>query len=89
MTLNPMLLALWAFLSAGFVALLIYRGQLTRYEDEQLFLDDSARGQKDHESIVRKLHRVQPLVRIVGVAAGLVTVCTVGIYVWNAWKTIQ
>lgn len=91
MSLNPVLLTVWAVLSACFVGLLIYRGQLTRYEDEQLFLNDDANLQaKDtRTSIVRRIERIQPLVRIVGGAASAVTICAVGIYVWEAWKTIQ
>lgn len=90
MSLNPVLLTVWAVLTACFVALLIYRGQLTRYEDEQLFLNDGANHQaKDTQtSIVRRIQQIQPFVSIVGTAAGLVTVCAVGLYVWEAWKTI-
>ncbi len=88
---NPVLLTVWAVLTACFLALLVYRGQLTRYEDEQLFLNDDARGsEREQQSrIVRRINRVQPLVRVVGTAAGLVTVCAVGLYVWDAWQRIQ
>ena len=37
---NPILLTVWAVLTACFLGLLMYRGQLTRYEEEQLFLND-------------------------------------------------
>jgi predicted membrane-bound spermidine synthase len=85
------LLIVWAALTICFLALLVYRGQLTRYEDEQLFLNDSIHNNERElqTTIVRKIHKIQPVVRLVGGAAGLVTVCAVGIYVWNAWKQIQ
>ncbi len=88
---NPVLLTVWAVLTACFLALLVYRGQLTRYEDEQLFLNDDARGseREQQSKIVRRINRIQPLVRVVGTAAGLVTVCAVGLYVWDAWQRIQ
>jgi len=88
---NPLLLIVWAALTICFLALLVYRGQLTRYEDEQLFLNDSIHNNERElqTTIVRKIHKIQPVVRLVGGAAGLVTVCAVGIYVWNAWKQIQ
>lgn len=90
MTLNPVLLTLWAVLSASFVALLIYRSQLARYEDEKLYLNEGeARQQESHRSIVRRINHIQPVVRAIGGAASLVTLCAVGIYVWNAWQTIQ
>ena len=88
---NPVLLTVWAVLTACFLALLVYRGQLTRYEDEQLFLNDDARGseREQQSKIVRRINRLEPVVRVVGAAAGIVTVCAVGIYVWDAWKRIQ
>jgi hypothetical protein len=88
---NPLLLTVWAVLTLCFLALLVYRGQLTRYEDEQLFLNDSIHSNEREmqSTIVRKIQKLQPIVSVVGGAAGLVTVCAVGIYVWNAWKQIQ
>lgn len=88
---NPVLLTVWAVLTTCFLALLVYRGQLTRYEDEQLFLNDDANSnaQQLQSNIVRRINMIQPVVRIVGGAAALVTMCTVGIYVWEAWKVIQ
>jgi cytochrome c-type biogenesis protein CcmH/NrfG len=88
---NPLLLTVWAVLTLCFLALLVYRGQLTRYEDEQLFLNDSIHHNEREmqTTIVRKIHKIQPVVHLVGGAAALVTVCAVGIYVWNAWKQIQ
>lgn len=88
---NPVLLTVWAVLTGCFLALLVYRGQLTRYEDEQLFLNDEARtNERDEQSkIVHRINRIQPIVRVVGAAAGIVTACAVGIYVWDAWQRIQ
>ena len=88
---NPVLLTVWAVLTGCFLALLVYRGQLTRYEDEQLFLNDDARSneRKQQTDIVRRINRIQPIVRVVGAAAGIVTACAVGIYVWDAWQRIQ
>ena len=42
----PLMLTIWAAVTACFVAILTYRGQLTRYEQERLFLssfDSSSR----------------------------------------------
>ncbi len=88
---NPLLLTVWAALTFSFLALLVYRGQLTRYEDEQLFLNESG-TQHEREmksAIVRKVQKLQPIVSVVGGAAGLVTACAVGTYVWHAWQAIQ
>ena len=88
---NPILLFVWALLAACFAGLLIYRGQLTRYEDEQLFLNEGQQQnlQQQQTNIVRKVQKLQPIVRAIGGAAGLVTACVVGLYVWEAWKTIN
>lgn len=70
---NPVLLTVWAVLTACFLALLVYRGQLTRYEDEQLFLNDSTNSNEEQQqqaNLVRRINRLQPLVRGVGAAAG-------------------
>jgi hypothetical protein len=89
-TMNPLLLIVWAALTFSFLALLVYRGQLTRYENEELFLNDSIKtyGREKHVVVVRQIQKIQPFVRVVGGAAGLVTACAVGIYVWQAWKSI-
>lgn len=88
---NPIFLTVWAALTLCFLALLVYRGQLTRYEDEQLFLNDSV-GRNEQEAqtaIVSKVRRIEPAIRLFGGAAGLVTACAVGIYVYDAWQKIQ
>ena len=87
---NPILLTVWAVLTACFLALLVYRGQLSRYEDEQLFLSDEVTPEQEtHQSLVRRLQKLDPIVKYVGGAAGLVTACGVGLYVWDAWQKLQ
>ncbi len=87
---NPLLLSIWAALTISFLALLVYRGQLTRYEEDQLFLNDSNTQERELQTnLVRRIEKLQPIVRVVGGAAGLATACAVGIYVWDAWKSIQ
>ena len=90
---NPILMIVWAILAASFMGLLVYRGQLTRYEDDQLFLNDdqahAAEHEREHAALVGKIHKIKPLVTALGGAAGLVTASVIGIYVWDAWKTIQ
>ena len=61
---NPILLAVWGVLAASFLGLLLYRGQLTRYEDEQLFLNDEANlnEQQRQSFIVRRVTQLEPVV---------------------------
>jgi hypothetical protein len=69
----------------------MYRGQLTRYEEDQLFLNDKTNQleQKQQTEIVRRVKRIEPLVKIFGGAAGLVTASIVGMYVYDAWQRLQ
>ena len=90
MSVNPTLLVVWAVLAACFLALLVYRGQLTRYEDEQLFLHhEGTREEVRQTRIVSRVRKLEPLVRAIGGAAGLVTACVVGLYVYHAWQIIN
>ena len=87
---NSILLIVWAVLIVCFLALLVYRGQLARYEDEQLFLGDEVSPEQEmQEAIVRRLQKLDPIVKIVGGAAGLATAFAVGLYVWDAWQKLQ
>ena len=86
----PMLLIIWASLVACFVGLLTYRGQLTRYEDDQLFLaENNPDGQRQQYDIVRRVNQVQPFVRLFGGAAGLMTASIVGIWVADAIRVLN
>ena len=86
----PTLLVVWASLVACFVGLLTYRGQLTRYEDDQLFLaENNPDGQRQQYDIVRRVNQVQPFVRIFGAAAGLMTAGIVGIWVADALRVLN
>ncbi len=91
MTPNPVLLFVWAALAICFLGLLLYRGQITRYEDEQLFLNEDCNKveQEQQTRIVQRVKRLEPLVRIFGGAAGLVTAGVVGMYVYDAWQRLQ
>jgi hypothetical protein len=86
----PAMLVVWAVIAACFLALLAYKGQLTRYEEDQLFLNESESNEKREQSeIVRKVKRIEPLVRILGVAAAFMTVCIVSIYTYDAWQRLK
>lgn len=87
---TTLLIILWAVMAACLLALLAYRGQLTRYEDDQLFLNDNNLiEQQQQKEIARKIDRINPLVRVVGGACGLLTMGIVGFYVWDAWMRLR
>jgi hypothetical protein len=80
-TLNIVFIA-WVILTAGFVCLMVYRGHLTQHETDQLFLSEncSHNSQDEHDEIVRRVNRLQPLCKGFGGAAALSTVALIGVY---------
>ena len=86
----PVLLIVWAAVAACFLALLAYRGQLTRYEADQLFLaDNHSTAQDEQAEIVRKVNKTKPIVNLFGYAAALMTICIVGIFTYDAWQHLR
>jgi hypothetical protein len=90
MSVIPVMLIVWAVIAACFLALLAYRGQLTRYEEDQLFLNEAeSNEQREQSEIVRKVNKIQPFVRILGVAAAVMTAGIVGIFTYDAWQHLK
>ncbi len=84
----PTLWIIWAVFAAILLMLLLYRGTITRYEDDQLFLDDiSDRQHKENDAIIRKLGQLQPFLRIFTGVTSALTAAIIGIYAWDAIKT--
>jgi predicted membrane-bound spermidine synthase len=86
----PTLIVIWAVLTGLFLTLLAYNGTITRYEENQLFLDDIKTSEKQAQnSIVSKINRVMPYIRATGAMAAVMTVVIVAIYTLDAWHRIQ
>ena len=86
----PVMLIVWAVVAACFLALLAYRGQLTRYEEDQLFLSETVTHEQQLQTeIVRKVTKIQPFVRVFGVAAAVMTAGIVGIFTYDAWQHLK
>ena len=81
----PILWIVWAGLTTALLALLVYRGTLTRYEEDGLFLEPSAHREKeDQEAIQGKLKKVQPALKFMSVGAGAMSAAILSLYVWDA-----
>ena len=53
----PVLLIIWAAIAACFLGLLAYKGQLTRYEEDQLFLSETVSHEQQLQTeIIRKVN---------------------------------
>lgn len=86
----PTMLIAWAAVTACFVAILTYRGQLTRYEQERLFLTNiNSDGERRQTEIVQRIKQIQPYVRLLGAVATVITVSIVAIWTLDAWNTIR
>jgi hypothetical protein len=84
----PMLWIVWAVFAGVLLMLLLYRGTITRYEDDQLFLDDiSDRAHKENDAIIRKLDKIKPFLRVFTGVTSVLTAAIIGIYAWDAIKT--
>ena len=84
----PVLWITWGIFAAILLSLLLYRGTITRYEDDQLFLDDiSDRQHKENDAILHKLAKIQPFLRVFTGVTSILTAAIIGIYAWDAIKT--
>jgi hypothetical protein len=81
------MLAVWGVVVATFLALMIYRSQVTQNETDQLFLSEadnlSATHQENNE-IIRRDDKLLPLYRGVGGAAAVATILLIGTYIMHA-----
>ena len=90
MTVLPVLWIVWGVVAAILLVLLGYRGTLTRYEEDQIFLDQAtsleAREQGD---IQKKLDKIRPY--LVGTlwVIGALTVAILGLYVQDAIRHLM
>ena len=83
----PTLLVIWGAVTICFLLLIAYRSQVTRYEEDQLFLSDIRSNEQQLQGeIVRKVTKIQPFVRVFGVAAAVMTAGIIGIFTYDAWQ---
>jgi peptidoglycan/LPS O-acetylase OafA/YrhL len=74
----------WAVAATVLLALLAYRSTLTRYEEDCLFLDGSnEHQQKEQETILARVRKVQPAVRFMTVATCVMSAALVGTFLFQ------
>ena len=75
----------WAGVTAILLVLLAYRGTITRYEEDQIFLDPACAHQEQQQTMIQgRIQRIQPFVRIVTGATCALSATIIGAYVWDA-----
>lgn len=81
----PVIWIVWAAIITVLLVLLVYRSNLTRYEEDQIFLDDAANHQKkEQEDLLVRVNKIQPVIRVVMGVTCVLTVGIVGVYVLDA-----
>ncbi len=89
-SLLTMLLIVWAGLTAVLIVLLIYRSTLTLHEDDQLFLDDAeSHMQREQADIMRRVNRINPAVRLLSAASGVLIVAIAATWIWEGLSRVQ
>ena len=84
------LLIAWGIVTGILLLLLFYRSTLTRQEDDQLFIDESARSRAtEQRQLIAKVNRINPLVNMAGATSGLMIVVMVGWFVYNALNSVR
>jgi hypothetical protein len=80
----------WGVVAAILLIVLGYRGTLTRYEEDQIFLDESGSLEAQQQGeIQRKLEKVRPFLVTTIWAIGALSVVILGMYVRDAVRNLS
>lgn len=78
------LLVVFGVLAILLTILLIYRSTLEMHEDDQLFLDTAeSHMAKEQAEIQTKLGKVEPMVKVIGAACGVLLLTIAGMWVYQ------
>ena len=84
------LLVVWGVLTGVLVILLIYRSTLTMHEDDQLFLDEAeSHMEQEQIELMQKVNKLNPFVRWLGAASGLLILVIAGIAIYQGLNQVQ
>ena len=82
MTIVPVMWVVWSVLVLFTAAVYIYRSNLTRDEEDQIFLDDSFDHEKAAQAaIVSKVNKVQPVLHLSLWLVGIASLFVIGYYI--------
>ncbi|MBS1852703.1 MAG: hypothetical protein JST79_17495 [Acidobacteria bacterium] len=84
------LLIVWGVLTAILVILIIYRSTLIMHEDDQLFLGESeSHIQREQTELMHKVDKLNPFVRWLGAASGLLILVIAGLAIYQGLNQVQ
>jgi hypothetical protein len=83
------LLMVWGVFVAVLLVLLGYRGTLTRYEEDQLFLAaGTAHEAQEQSAVLLKIEKLRPYVQLAVWGTCLMSALIIGMFVWQAIKLL-
>ena len=84
------LMIAWGIVTVVFIILLFYRSTLTRQEDDQLFIDESASSMAANQrELIAKVNKISPLIRVAGATSGLMLLVVAGWAVYIGLNSVQ
>jgi hypothetical protein len=84
------LLIAWGIVTGILLLLLFYRSTLTRQEDDQLFIDESASSMAtEQRQLIAKVNKINPLVKLAGATSGLLILVIAGWAVYIGLNSVQ
>ena len=84
------LLIAWGIVTGILLLLLFYRSTLTRQEDDQLFIDETASSRAtEQRQLIAKLNKINPIVKLVGATSGLMILIIAGWAVYIGLNSVQ
>ena len=90
MAIVPVMWVVWSALAIITAALYIYRANLTKDEEDQIFLDDSFNHERAAQAaIVAKVNRIQPALRIALGLAAAASLFVIGYYVMDFMRQFK
>ena len=84
------LLIAWGIVTGLLIILLFYRSTLTRQEDDQLFIDQSASSMAaEQRQLIAKVNKINPIVKMIGATSGLMILVIAGWAVYIGLNSVQ
>ena len=80
----------WAVFAVCLLTLLLYRGTITRYEDDQLFLDNTnSHMQEEQTELLTKVNRLTIPVRVFSIGSGVFLLVLVAMLIYQKLNEVQ
>lgn len=90
MTIVPVMWIIWSALAVLAIALFLYRSNLMKDEEDQIFLDDSFNHERVAQAnIVAKVNRIQPALHVAMGLAALATLFVIGYYITDFMRQFR